>query len=72
MGTSTLVWAFHSESEEEILQAIPSYGRGDVKWAELREIGAGWWLRNNTMLRVCMEKVILTLEQLRINNMHGV
>ncbi|CAG0916295.1 unnamed protein product [Notodromas monacha] len=57
MTTNTLVWAFHSESEEEILQTIPSYTRGDIKWADLREIGAGWWLRNHTALRRCIEKV---------------
>jgi hypothetical protein len=61
MATSTIVWAFHSESEEEMLQAIPSYSRGDIKWSELREIGAGWWLRNNTTLRVCMEKVLFNI-----------
>ncbi|CAG0879339.1 unnamed protein product [Cyprideis torosa] len=57
MATSNLVWAFHSESEEELLQLLPSYDRGDLTWPELRELGAGWWLRNNTLLRRCMEKV---------------
>lgn len=55
--TSNLVWAFHSESEEEILNLIPSYSKGQLKWSTLRELGVGWWLRNNTLLRQCIEKL---------------
>lgn len=55
--SSNLVWAFHSESEEEILNLIPSYAKGQLKWSTLRELGVGWWLRNNTLLRQCIEKL---------------
>lgn len=55
--TSNIVWAFHSESEEEILNLIPSYAKGQLKWSTLRELGMGWWLRNNTLLRQCIEKL---------------
>lgn len=55
--SSNVVWAFHSESEEEILNLIPSYAKGQLKWSTLRELGVGWWLRNNTLLRQCIEKL---------------
>lgn len=55
--SSNLVWAFHSESEEEILNLIPSYAKGQMRWSTLRELGVGWWLRNNTLLRQCVEKL---------------
>lgn len=55
--SSNLVWAFHSESEEELLNLIPSYAKGQMKWSTLRELGVGWWLRNNTLLRQCIEKL---------------
>nr|CAD7261949.1 unnamed protein product [Timema shepardi] len=57
MGTNNVVWAFHSESEEELLGLIPSYAKGSPKWAVLKELGVGWWLRNHTMLKTCIEKV---------------
>lgn len=55
--SSNVVWAFHSESEEEILNLIPSYAKGQMRWGTLRELGVGWWLRNNTLLRQCVEKL---------------
>ncbi|CAG0879086.1 unnamed protein product [Darwinula stevensoni] len=57
IDSSMIVWAFHSESEEEMLQLVPSYERGDTKWSELRELGTGWWLRTHTVLRVCVERL---------------
>lgn len=57
VGTSNIVWAFHSESEEEMLNLIPSYAKNQVKWSTLKELGVGWWLRNNTLLRQCVEKL---------------
>lgn len=55
--SSNIVWAFHSESEEEILNLIPSYAKGQFRWATLKELGVGFWLRNNTLLRQCIEKL---------------
>ena len=52
-----IVWAFHSESQEDILNLIPAYQKGEVTWAQLRELGAGWWLRSNQTLRQCVERV---------------
>lgn len=57
VATNNLVWAFHSESEEELLALIPSYAKGSPKWSILKELGVGWWLRNHTLLKTCIEKV---------------
>lgn len=57
VGTSNIVWAFHSESEEELLNLIPSYSKNQCKWATLRELGVGYWLRNLTTLRQCFERL---------------
>lgn len=57
VGTSNLVWAFHSESEEEMLNLIPSYAKNQAKWSTLKELGVGWWLRNNTLLKNCVERL---------------
>lgn len=55
--TSNIVWAFHSESEEEMLNLIPSYAKGQAKWQILKELGVGWWMRSNTLLKTCFEKL---------------
>ncbi|XP_064619402.1 dmX-like protein 1 isoform X3 [Lineus longissimus] len=57
LGGAYLVWAFHSEAEEELLSIIPGMCRGDPTWAELKQYGVGWWVRNNNTLRRCIEKV---------------
>lgn len=57
LGSNNLVWAFHSESEEELLNLIPSYAKGAPRWHILKELGVGWWLRSPLLLRTCMEKV---------------
>ena len=57
VGTLNIVWAFHSESEEELLNLIPNYTKGQIKWSTLRELGAGWWIRNQTLLKSCVEKL---------------
>lgn len=63
ISSNNLVWAFHSENEEELLQLIPSYGKGCPKWSILKELGVGWWLRNHTLLKTCVEKVAKTAYQ---------
>jgi len=65
VGTSNIVWAFHSESEEELLNLIPSYLKGQCKWQTLKELGVGWWLRNNTALRTCVEKLAKAAYQVK-------
>uniref|UniRef100_T1IMB2 RAVE complex protein Rav1 C-terminal domain-containing protein n=1 Tax=Strigamia maritima TaxID=126957 RepID=T1IMB2_STRMM len=57
LDTATVVWAFYSESEEELLNVIPGMQRGNPRWSELKELGAGWWIRNNAVLKRTIEKV---------------
>ncbi|XP_026847140.1 dmX-like protein 2 [Drosophila persimilis] len=57
VGTSNIVWAYHSESEEELLNLIPSYTKGDLRWATLRDLGMGYWLKNINTLRRCVERL---------------
>lgn len=64
VSTNNLVWAFHSESEEELLNLIPSYAKGQPKWSILKELGVGWWLTSNTVLKRCIEKVAKAAFQL--------
>ncbi|XP_061395403.1 dmX-like protein 2 [Musca vetustissima] len=65
VGTSNIVWAFHSESEEELLNLIPSYKKGDLKWSTLKDLGVGYWLRNINILRQCVEKLAKSAYQLK-------
>ncbi|XP_075155148.1 rabconnectin-3 alpha [Haematobia irritans] len=65
IGTSNIVWAFHSESEEELLNLIPSYQKGDLKWSTLRDLGVGYWVRNINSLRQCVEKLAKCAYQLK-------
>nr|XP_045610736.1 dmX-like protein 2 [Procambarus clarkii] len=57
IGSHNFVWAFHSESQEELLDFIPSMRQGNPRWSELRELGFGWWVRNNTLLIRCFNKI---------------
>ena len=57
LSSNNLIWGFHSESEEELLNMIPSVLKGTPTWAELRELGVAWWVRNNNLLRKLIEKV---------------
>ncbi|XP_022241502.1 dmX-like protein 2 isoform X2 [Limulus polyphemus] len=57
LSTDCLVWAFHSETEEELLQFLPCMQRGNPRWCELREVGVGWWVKSNNTLRRLVEKV---------------
>lgn len=55
VGTNNLAWAYHSESQEELLNLIPSYAKGEPTWFLLRELGVGWWVRNITLLKQCVQ-----------------
>ncbi|KAM7285267.1 dmX-like protein 2 [Ixodes scapularis] len=57
LGSHNLVWAFHSETQEELVQLIPSLQKPTLRWAELRELGLGWWIRSNQLLRRIVEKL---------------
>lgn len=57
VGTCNLVWAFHSETHEQLLALIPGYAKGTPKWNTLRELGVGWWVRGRDLLRTCVERL---------------
>jgi hypothetical protein len=57
MPTSQIVWAFHSDAETELLNALPCCQKNQENWEDLRAYGVAWWVRNTTTLRVCIEKV---------------
>ena len=42
---------------------IPCVAKKCPNWHELREIGIGWWIRSNTVLRRLIEKVAKTAFQ---------
>ena len=57
IGSHNLVWAFHSETQDELVGLIPCVQRNKPDWSELREFGVGWWLRKLEVLRKLIEKV---------------
>ncbi|XP_035825075.1 dmX-like protein 2 [Aplysia californica] len=59
--TFHLVWAFHSESTQELLSAIPCVKADEPTWSELKLYGVGWWLNNMTQLKTLMLKVANTV-----------
>ncbi|GFO28212.1 Dmx-like protein 2 [Plakobranchus ocellatus] len=58
--TSYVVWGFHSESSEVLLQAIPCVKADEPVWEELKVYGVGWWLSSMTQLKTLMLKVANT------------
>ncbi|XP_017781826.1 PREDICTED: dmX-like protein 2 isoform X2 [Nicrophorus vespilloides] len=54
VGTNNLAWAYHSESQEELLNLIPSYAKGEPTWPLLRELGVAWWIRRHALLKQCV------------------
>lgn len=57
VGSSNICWGFHSESEDELLSLIPSYGKDQMKWGTMRDLGVGWWLQNQTGLKTFVERL---------------
>ncbi|CAH1106016.1 unnamed protein product [Psylliodes chrysocephalus] len=57
VGNNNLAWAYHSESQEELLNLIPSYAKAEPLWSTLRELGVGWWVRNITLLKQCVQVI---------------
>lgn len=57
IGTDNIVWAFHSETQDELIGLIPCLQRNKPEWSELREFGIGWWVKKLEVLRKIIEKV---------------
>lgn len=57
LSPSQIIWALHSETETELLNAIPCLQKSYLSWKELRALGIAWWLKNTSSLRAIVEKV---------------
>ncbi|TKR87267.1 hypothetical protein L596_011689 [Steinernema carpocapsae] len=57
LHSAHIIWAMHSEAENELLNAIPCLQKGSPTWPELRSLGFVWWLKNTTSLKTCVEKM---------------
>ena len=57
MSSSQFIWAFFSDAESELLNALPCCQKNEETWNELRAYGVAWWVRNTTTLRQRIEKV---------------
>ncbi|OON16796.1 hypothetical protein X801_07377, partial [Opisthorchis viverrini] len=61
LTNSSLAWAFHSDATEELLARIPTKqfapNSEELTWVEFKRYGCGWWIRSDTLLRRCVEKV---------------
>ncbi|OWA51395.1 DmX-like protein 2 [Hypsibius exemplaris] len=55
--TSYIAWAFHSENQQELLAAVSHIVPGDLKWSDFKELGVGWWLKSNALLKTVVEKM---------------
>lgn len=65
IGNHNLVWAFHSETQDELISLIPCVQRNKPEWAELREFGIGWWVKKLEVLRKLIEKAAQSAYQAR-------
>lgn len=57
LSSSNIIWALHSETETELLNAIPGLVKSQPTWDEMRALGVAWWLKNNASLCSVVEKV---------------
>uniref|UniRef100_A0A5K4ELX7 Rabconnectin-related n=1 Tax=Schistosoma mansoni TaxID=6183 RepID=A0A5K4ELX7_SCHMA len=75
LTNSSLVWAYHSDSQEELLSQLPIVSNqlsgGEVSgtdslelnWADFKRYGCGWWIRSESLLIRCAEKMARTAFQ---------
>ncbi|CAI5454853.1 unnamed protein product [Caenorhabditis angaria] len=57
LSFSHIIWAQHSETETELLNAVPGMQKSNPTWEELRSLGIAWWLKNTASLKICVEKL---------------
>ncbi|EGT40330.1 CBN-RBC-1 protein [Caenorhabditis brenneri] len=57
LSAANIIWAQHSETETELLNALPAMHKTSPTWEELRGLGVAWWLKNTASLRICIEKI---------------
>ncbi|XP_055346416.1 dmX-like protein 2 isoform X2 [Paramacrobiotus metropolitanus] len=52
-----IAWAFHSENQQELLNAVQNIVHGELKWSDIKELGIGWWLRSNAIFKNVIERL---------------
>ncbi|XP_076803738.1 dmX-like protein 1 [Clavelina lepadiformis] len=57
LSSCQFAWAFHSETEEELLSMVPSIQQGTPDWSELKSLGVCWWIRSTILLRRLVEQM---------------
>ncbi|CAJ0959160.1 unnamed protein product, partial [Mesorhabditis belari] len=57
LSSAHIIWALHSETETELMNAIPCMHKSNPSWDELRTLGAAWWMRSTASLKVTVEKL---------------
>ncbi|CAI4224874.1 unnamed protein product [Auanema sp. JU1783] len=57
LSPSHVIWALHSETELEILQATPAWTKANSTWEDMRSMGIAWWLKSPATLKTCFEKL---------------
>lgn len=68
LESGSFFWAFHSESQNELLALIPGAKEQSVSWSTLRAFGVGWWLRSVTQLSELVEGVAKFEYQQQLND----
>ncbi|CAH8866129.1 unnamed protein product [Trichobilharzia szidati] len=81
LTNSSLVWAYHSDSQEELLSRLPiaattttsttttttggvsSIDALELNWPDFKRYGCGWWIRSESLLIRCAEKMARTAFQ---------
>lgn len=60
--SASYAWAFHSDSQEDLLATLPCMAKNKPNWNELELFGVGWWIRNKSVIARLFERVrLLTL-----------
>ncbi|GMT07275.1 hypothetical protein PENTCL1PPCAC_29449, partial [Pristionchus entomophagus] len=65
LSSAHVIWATHSDTENELLNAVPAMQKTNFVWDDLRGIGAAWWLKTPASLRICVEKLAKSAFQLK-------
>ena len=55
--SASFAWAFHSDSQEDLLGMIPCMTKNKPVWSELQLFGVGWWIRNKSVIVRLFEKL---------------
>ncbi|OQR78759.1 dmX protein 2 [Tropilaelaps mercedesae] len=65
LAPHSIVWAFHSETQDELIQLV--LNQNNLKWTDLKDLGVGWWCKNNTSLKKLIERVAKSAFQAQQN-----